>query len=123
MHAGDFQENNFSSDVAKREDFFPTIHKLTPQLKKKKKKKKKNSTSYSMRPTSILKKKKKRERRRRKKEARATTCCGAELTHCRLGSGRPSTLRPTTPPIRAGQTQPWVWRDPRSSSPADLESL
>jgi hypothetical protein len=76
-------------------------HSQADTSAKRKKMQKKNSTFCSMRPTSILKKKERKE-----KEEGSTAdpwCCGAEPTH-----GWPPTLHPATPPIPAGQTQPWV---------------
>jgi hypothetical protein len=65
-----YYENNFSSDVAKREDFLPTTHKLTPQLKGEKcQKKKKNSTSYSSWTHVLMQHPKKERKEKEEKEA------------------------------------------------------
>jgi hypothetical protein len=82
-----------------------------------KKKKKKKLYILQHETTSILKKKEKRKKRKKEKEEGSTAdppCCGAKPTH-----GQPPMLRPAMPPIPVGQSQPWVWLDPHSSSPAD----
>jgi hypothetical protein len=116
-----FCESIFSSD-----GFLSTTHKLTPHIKgekfkKKKKKKKKKKQLYILQhETHVHPTKERKEKEGEEGSTADPRCCGAEPTHGRPGFGRPPTLRPATPPIPTGQTQLWVWCDPRSSSPTDL---
>jgi hypothetical protein len=95
-------EYNFSSVVAKRLAFLPTIKKLTPHLKDKKFTK----TFYTLQQLIGWLKKKEKRRRRKKEE------WGAEGVRWVLPEGRPATSqqvddRPPRP--TAGSRQPWVW--------------
>jgi hypothetical protein len=68
-----YYENNFSSDVAKKEGFLPTTHKLTPQLKGEKCQKKKTLHPTAV-ETHVLMQHLKKER----KEKEAVKICKEE---------------------------------------------